>query len=104
MIDQTKLLEKWERDNDILTDVHHGQVYFTASIKEMTDLIQRVYQAGVDDTLDKLREAAEKKEHAIRLLENLYALVKGESPSLLNEDSGGDVVLALEIEIFLLEN
>lgn len=31
-------------------------------------------------------------------LENLFALVKGECPSLLNEDSGGDAELCLKIE------
>lgn len=32
------------------------------------------------------------------VLKELHALVKGECPSLLNEDSGGDARLALQIE------
>ena len=37
------------------------------------------------------------------LLEDLYALVKGECPGILNEDSGGDADLALNIEQALAE-
>lgn len=36
-------------------------------------------------------------------LKNIFALVIGECPSLLNEDSGGDAVLCLEIENILKE-
>lgn len=36
-----------------------------------------------------------------KLLKELYILVKGECPSLLNEDSGGDSKLAIEIEEIL---
>lgn len=35
------------------------------------------------------------------LLSELYAQVKGECPSLLNEDSGGDAVLDIEISAIL---
>lgn len=38
---------------------------------------------------------------AIRVLADLYALVRGECPRLLNEDSGGDAALALRIEAAL---
>lgn len=34
-------------------------------------------------------------------LSELYAMVRGECPSLLNEDSGGNAKLALEIEDLL---
>ena len=37
-------------------------------------------------------------------LTSLYALVKGECPSVLNEDSGGDAQLAMEIEQALKEH
>jgi len=40
---------------------------------------------------DRLREA----------LEELTAMVRGECPSLLNEDSGGDATLALRIDAAL---
>lgn len=36
-------------------------------------------------------------------LRELHAIVKGECPSLLNEDSGGDAKLAIEIEALLKE-
>lgn len=42
-------------------------------------------------------------EPLLTALKELHALVKGESPSLLNEDSGGDARLALKIEA-LIEN
>ena len=38
---------------------------------------------------------------AEQLLSELYALVKGECPSLLDEDSGGDSNLAIKIETLL---
>jgi hypothetical protein len=34
----------------------------------------------------------------VKALSDLYAVVKGECPSLLNEDSGGDARLDLEIQ------
>lgn len=40
---------------------------------------------------------------ALDALRQLYALVKGECPQLLEEDRGGDGVLALEIEELLAE-
>lgn len=38
---------------------------------------------------------------AVEALRNLHALALGECPSLLNEDSGGDAKLAMEIEEIL---
>ena len=38
---------------------------------------------------------------ALRLLQELHAQVKGECPSLLNEDSGGDAKLDLDIDELL---
>lgn len=37
-------------------------------------------------------------EQMVDCLEELYALVKGECPSLLNEDSGGDAQLDIRIQ------
>lgn len=45
------------------------------------------------DKIARLREA----------LKTIYALVMGECPALLNEDSGGDAALCLEIENILKE-
>lgn len=39
----------------------------------------------------------------VAVLAELYALVKGECPSLLNEDSGGDAELSFRIEKLLAE-
>lgn len=49
------------------------------------------------------REMMEEISRLREALAELYALVKGECPSLLNEDSGGDAKLALEIEGLLKE-
>lgn len=53
-------------------------------------------------TLQSHREAMAKKDAALRAcaeaLENLNALVWGECPSLLNEDSGGNSKFAIEID------
>lgn len=43
-------------------------------------------------------------ERLARALENLNALVWGECPALLNEDSGGNSALAMEIEEVLAEH
>lgn len=42
--------------------------------------------------------AEDKVKETKALLGELFAMVKGECPSLLNEDSGGNAKLALEIE------
>jgi len=44
---------------------------------------------------------ATQPDEARELLEELYHLVKGESPAILNEDSGGDATLDLKISAFL---
>lgn len=50
------------------------------------------------------REQAEQREARLRAaLEELTAMVRGECPSLLNEDSGGNGALALEIDAALAE-
>lgn len=46
----------------------------------------------------KAIERMNKEEQTRYLLDELFELVKGECPSLLNEDSGGDGELALCIE------
>lgn len=59
------------------------------------------------DVLLMQRENAEQRQEIARLreaLRELHAVVNGECPSLLNEDSGGDARLALEIEELLKEH
>lgn len=46
-------------------------------------------------------KAVNNHEALVAALTELHAVVKGESPSLLNGDSGGDAELALEIERLL---
>lgn len=48
-----------------------------------------------------LRVALRERDALQVTLEDLYALVRGESPRLLNEDSGGDGALALRISQLL---
>lgn len=44
------------------------------------------------------------RDEAVELLRELVALVHGECPSLLDEDRGGDVRLALHIDAFLAKH
>jgi hypothetical protein len=44
------------------------------------------------------------RDNVIGLLRNLYLMVKGECPSLLNEDSGGDAALDIAISDLLAES
>lgn len=53
-----------------------------------------------DGQIDELRAELDA---ARELLRELTALVRGECPSLLNEDSGGDANLALSIDDALKE-
>lgn len=46
----------------------------------------------------QLAAVTAERDNALSLLEELHAVVKGECPSLLNEDSGGDAELAWNIE------
>lgn len=57
------------------------------------DASQRALIEEQAKEIAKLREA----------LSELHAQVQGECPSLLNEDSGGDATLALDIESLLKE-
>jgi hypothetical protein len=51
------------------------------------------------DEVRKERDAAVRgREEAVAALFELAAMVRGECPSLLNEDSGGDVKLSMEID------
>ena len=60
----------------------HGMKYCNESDRVMIE---------DDKKLERMRAA----------LENLHAMVLGECPSLLNEDSGGNGLLAIEIEDLL---
>ncbi len=50
-------------------------------------------RADIDRLMTMLAREKRRSEHLERLLRNLHALVRGECPSLLNEDSGGDAAL-----------
>ena len=65
---------------------------FTTNMVYQGQLERR--NADLMQQITRLREA----------LTGLYALVKGECPSLLNEDSGGDARLDMEIEQALMEH
>ncbi len=57
---------------------------------------------GVDvDKLCDLALAGIKEKTGADLLQELVALVRGESPRLLNEDSGGDAELSIKIDEYL---
>lgn len=54
----------------------------------------QIFMNGLYSKIDKLERKLKIAEFA---LGNLYAVVKGECPSLLNEDSGGDAELDCQI-------
>ena len=76
-LDQLQMLKKWRRDIDHV-------------------------EAALTQAHPLPSQTQEVEKEAARLLRELYTLVKGECPSLLNEDSGGDARLALAIEAALL--
>jgi hypothetical protein len=58
----------------------------------------RSYVASVHAKCNMCIAALESENNTLRhLLEDLHAMVRGECPSLLNEDSGGDARLDIQI-------
>lgn len=76
---------------DMPDKVTIGDGVFTASTQGATYIRQDIHEAEIA----KLRNALDVAEKA---LEELYALVKGECPSLLSEDSGGDAQLDFDVQ------
>lgn len=60
-------------------------------------------QARVAELTDELQMECEARQRVRALLRELVALVRGECPSLLNEDSGGDAKLSCDIDEALKE-
>lgn len=79
--------------------ISHGETmreWWQAEREKTTDL--RAKLAAAEAALEKAeREVARLRE----ALSELVAMVRGECPSLLNEDSGGDATLALKIDAAL---
>ena len=83
----------------------------SATEKLATWMIAHGFATGHGDTLDDLlkelawqvkaadtaRARLEATDEMARALEELYGLVKGECPSLLSEDSGGDWKIDLQV-------
>jgi hypothetical protein len=65
------------------------------------------YQMGqsvVSEVLEDVDMLYTANTKALNALRELYTMVQGECPGLLNEDSGGNAELALEIESLLNED
>lgn len=73
----------------------HGEFVCVASVDAAGFVGLRFPNGGDDGPDARLLTAAPDMYEALK---ELYAVVKGECPSLLDEDSGGDSRLALEIE------
>ena len=72
-------------------------------LNRFVDIMREDYQAFKDkDT--RITELEQENKKLRNALTELYAQVKGECPSLLNEDSGGDAELDYEIEQLLAQN
>lgn len=67
----------------------------------MTDIIERLRDASYQNAPSRCFEAAVEIERLRLSLRELYAMVKGECPSLLNEDSGGNARLDAQIGALL---
>jgi hypothetical protein len=71
-----------------------------AEVERLQGRVNLLEPANVE-MFDALANIQPKHEELRRLLTDLTALVRGECPSLLNEDSGGDARLALAIDAAL---
>jgi len=63
----------------------------------MIDGLMAAMQIKIESQDRQLVEALAREAKLRGLLAELYAIVKGECPSLFNGDSGGDAVLELDI-------
>ena len=70
----------------------------------MTDIIERLRDATYQNAPSRCFEAAVEIEKLRLALRELHAMVRGECPSLLNEDSGGNARLDLQISSLLPSN
>ena len=61
------------------------------------------WHVTADRNLAEAMKAEAKRDALAALLRELVALVRGECPSLLNEDSGGDAKLSCDIDEALKE-
>lgn len=77
-----------------------GQRHIRSSVSGESIMCDEHYYPWVPDDSEYWHLFAAAPE-LFAALEELYAVVKGECPSLLNEDSGGDAELSLEIESVL---
>ena len=66
------------------------------------DLVAQAQE--IDKLKAKLAEVKQREARLQRILGEIYSLVMGESPRLLDEDSGGDAVLAIDIQHALEKN
>jgi hypothetical protein len=67
----------------------------------MSDIIERLRDASYANAPSRCFEAAVEIEQLRIALRELHAMVRGECPSLLNEDSGGNARLDLKINKLL---
>lgn len=76
-------------------------------LREISDALPYVngktILARVQDVVEALAQATQREARLREALTELYALVRGECPRLLNEDSGGDAELACKIDAALEE-
>lgn len=81
-------------------DSYLGSTGRIASRNVLADLAS--CERALQSTAAELAEAKRERDAAEAALSELHAQVRGECPSLLNEDSGGDGELDLEIEELLI--
>lgn len=109
---QAKEIDQYKGVAESWRNIHQEEMCYTMREVEALgiDFNESVISAGRalwDVCMERIAELrkAEHQNAALReALTNLHALVKGECPSLLNEDSGGDAQLAMQIEQTLKEH
>ena len=87
-----------KREQDLQSQVHAYRDWQ----QSITVALGRAGGAFYSDVPIHIRQLRKELATGKRLLAELHALVRGECPSLLNEDSGGDARLALAITSYLL--
>ena len=79
-------------------DARHAAAELVAALPVVGDVSAAQEIVALNKQLTK---AQQQRDQILALLSDLYALAKGECPSLFNEDSGGDAGLALRVEAAL---
>lgn len=109
--DHAAALRQAQYDIEQLAQYEHGGPV-SSSARSLLNTARYILDLHADNVLKgqeiirlerQLEQARKDVLRLVKALHELHATVEGECPSLLNEDSGGDAELAIEIECLLPE-